>query len=438
MKLIRRLLSFALSCLVQAWIVTACVAAAEPPALDDEQRRLNLESFELVWTTVRDRHFDPELGGLDWEAVREEFRPRVEAAKTKQDAQVAMHQMLERLGHSHVAILPGEILDALARPPQEGGELGVTGADLRVLDGHAVVTSVVPGSPANEAGLRPGWEIVRIGDEEIPPMLDAVGKEFEGKTFRELVLTEIVRARLIGPIGKSTAVRALDGDDQPHDLELGHAEERGVRSSVGHLVGQYVRIESRLFEPAVGYISLNKFMNPAAVMPPFEEAIRSFEETRGIVLDLRGNPGGIVAMGMGLAGWFVEEKNRYLGKLIMRETELKAIVFPRPGGYQGRLAILVDGLSGSTAEIFSGGMKDLGRARIFGTRTAGAALPSEIVKLPNGDGFQYVIADYISAAGGHLEGVGVIPDVEVQLTREALLQGRDPVLEAALSWIRGD
>ena len=141
-------------------------------------------------------------------------------------------------------------------------------------------------------------------------------------------------------------------------------------------------------------------------------------------------------MGMGLAGWFVSEKNHYLGKMILRDTELKAIVFPRPDAYTGPVAILVDGLSGSTSEIFAGGLQDLGRARVFGSTTAGAALPSEIVKLPNGDGFQYVFADYISQGGEKLEGRGVIPDVPVSPTRDALLEGRDLVLEAAMDWIR--
>ncbi len=81
-------------------------------------------------------------------------------------------------------------------------------------------------------------------------------------------------------------------------------------------------------------------------------------------------------------------------------------------------------------------MKDLGRARIFGTRTAGAALPSAIDQLPNGDALQHAMADYISEGGQTLEGVGVIPDAEVRLTREALLSGRDPVLDAAIEWIR--
>ena len=70
------------------------------------------------------------------------------------------------------------------------------------------------------------------------------------------------------------------------------------------------------------------------------------------------------------------------------------------------------------------------------TATAGAALPSMIEKLANGDGFQYAIANYLSEGGGALEGVGVTPDVEIIPRRDELLQGKDPALEAALAWIR--
>jgi carboxyl-terminal processing protease len=81
-------------------------------------------------------------------------------------------------------------------------------------------------------------------------------------------------------------------------------------------------------------------------------------------------------------------------------------------------------------------LKDLGRARILGTRTPGAALPSVVEELANGDRFQYAFANYISEGGKPLEGIGVIPDVEVIPTREALRHGRDPLIEAALDWIR--
>jgi carboxyl-terminal processing protease len=100
------------------------------------------------------------------------------------------------------------------------------------------------------------------------------------------------------------------------------------------------------------------------------------------------------------------------------------------------VAVLIDGLSASTSEIFAGGMQDLGRARIFGTRSAGAALPSMIERLPNGDAFQFAAASYTSQSGKVLEGAGVTPDETKPLTRAALLAGKDPALDAAVDWIR--
>jgi len=142
-------------------------------------------------------------------------------------------------------------------------------------------------------------------------------------------------------------------------------------------------------------------------------------------------------MAMGMAGWFVDSADRPLGSMYTRETTLRFVVNPRANIYAGPLGVLVDAASASTSEVLAEGLKDLGRARVFGTKTAGAALPSLFEKLPNGDGFQFAIANYVSEGGKTLEGVGVIPDMEVELTREALLAGRDPVLDAAMKWIGG-
>jgi carboxyl-terminal processing protease len=142
-------------------------------------------------------------------------------------------------------------------------------------------------------------------------------------------------------------------------------------------------------------------------------------------------------MAMGLAGWFTSQTRPAPGHHVSAHASIKFAGFSAPEPFRGPLAILVDGCSASTSEIFAGGMQDLKRARVFGTHTAGAALPSMFTKLPNGDGFQYAIANYISEGGKPLEGVGVTPDQEVKLTRHQLLEGQDPVLDAAVSWIHG-
>ena len=139
---------------------------------------------------------------------------------------------------------------------------------------------------------------------------------------------------------------------------------------------------------------------------------------------------------MGMAGFFIDATDQKLGTMYLRDATLKFGVNPRPEVFNGPVAVLVDGLSASTSEILAGGLQDLKRARIYGTRTAAAALPSNFERLPNGDGFQFAVANYISEGGKPLEGLGVTPDQEVKLTRAELLAGRDSVLNAALAWIR--
>lgn len=187
--------------------------------------------------------------------------------------------------------------------------------------------------------------------------------------------------------------------------------------------------------PDVGYVRFNIFFQPDDIIKSVREMVAACGDCNGMVIDLRGNPGGIAGLAMGLAGWFVDKGGQQLGTMYLRESNLKFVVFARPQPFRGPLAILVDGCSASTSEIFAEGMKDMDRARIFGTRTAGAALPSVFERLPNGDGFQYAIANYISLSGKPLEGIGVIPDQEVRLTRQALAAGQDPVLDAAVAWI---
>ena len=103
--------------------------------------------------------------------------------------------------------------------------------------------------------------------------------------------------------------------------------------------------------------------------------------------------------------------------------------------FAGPVAILVDALSGSASECFTGGMQSLGRARVFGQTSMGQALPALFDKLPNGDLLIHAYGDFVTANGTRLEGRGVVPDEIVPLRREDLLAGRDATLDAALAWI---
>jgi len=395
--------------------------------------QLDLDSFEKVWTTVRDKHWQTKPGGLDWQAIHDEYRPRVEKAASHAEAQAILQEMLGRLKQSHFAIIPAPVYSVI--DASEGGP-GSAGIDARVLDGRAIVTGVDPGSPAEKQGVRPGWQIDRAGGQELKQI---IARARSNPAIHELQLTRAVLARLSGPIGGTMDVAFLDGSDKTIELRLNLTAPRGVLSSFGNLPAQHVWFESKRIGPIhqpVAYIRFNLFLDLPRVMASFQQTVENCKPCDGLIIDLRGNPGGIGGMAMGMAGFLVDKPNQRLGTMYLRDSTLNFVVNPRAEVSSGPVAVLVDSCSASTSEIFAGGLKDLGRARIFGTKTAAAALPSAFERLPNGDGFQYALANYISQGGQPLEGLGVTPDVVVELTRTALLAGHDPVVDSALDWIR--
>jgi carboxyl-terminal processing protease len=410
-----------------------CLQAASA-LLSAGDRKLEIDSFEQVWRTINDSFWDPSFGGLNWRAVHDELLPKIEQARTHEEARAVLEEMIGRLHLTHFEIIGSDVSSELDDLTARRG-LGETGIDVRVIRGKAIVTSVEDGTPAARASVRPGWEVVRAGDTPAARIIAEAGHAYEHSTLRELILREALTGQMSGPIGSQIEIEFRDGEDRPVVKTLDEARPNGVLSRFGYLPPTYVWIRHQMAAPQVGLVRFNMFLDPVDVMRTFGDAVSACLACRGFIIDLRGNPGGIGAMAMGMAGWFVDKPHERLGTLYMRSGKLNFTINPRAEVFNGPLAILVDETSASTSEILAGGLKDLGRARIFGSRTAAAALPSAIIMLPNGDGFQYAMADYISEGGKRLEGNGVKPDVEAPWTREALLAGRDPALDAALHWI---
>ncbi|HEU0184324.1 MAG TPA: S41 family peptidase, partial [Blastocatellia bacterium] len=205
----------------------------------------------------------------------------------------------------------------------------------------------------------------------------------------------------------------------------------------GYFPPQYTEFETKRIANGltgyIGYIRFNIFTAP--VIEKLKTAISGFNDAGGIIFDLRGNPGGLGGIAMTIAGRICDSPGT-LGVMKMRSGELKFAFFPQENRYAGPVAVLIDGMSASTSEIFSGGIQELGRAVIVGERSAGAALPSYFQKLPTGALFQFAIADFKTPNGVMIEGRGVIPDIEAPYNRASLLAGHDAQLEAAVEQIR--
>jgi carboxyl-terminal processing protease len=403
-------------------------------ALTPEQRKLNVQSFEYVWTAIRDKHWQTMPGGLDWQAIHDEYRPKIDAAVSMDAARVILEEMLGRLHQTHFGIVPGELYSNVDGAQSDDT---ATGIDLRVVGAQVLVTSVERDSPAFKQGVAPGWEILKIAHTDLAPAVAELNKTYAGSTLHDLMLRRAILGRLSGDASAPVQVEFLDGDDKRVSKMLAPGQPKGERVRFGYLNPMQVWINaSRVGDGNIGYVEFNVFLDAQRLMTSFGNAVEGCAKCEGFIVDLRGNPGGIGIMAMGMAGWFIAQPNQNLGTLYMRDATLKFVVNPRLTTFAGPLAILVDGTSASTSEIMAEGLKDLGRARIFGSRTAAAALPSVFERLPNGDGFQYAIANYISEGGKPLEGLGVTPDVETPLSRAALLAGKDPALDAAVEWIK--
>jgi Periplasmic protease len=422
---------FLLAILLLAFVHSNSQTKADA-ARETNETELRRQSFEKVWSTINENHYDKTFGGTDWRKVREIYEPRAMSAKTRAEFHAVLSQMLGELKLSHFGVYGRETQIETSRNGS-----GTIGIELKMIDGRAVVSRVRQSSTAEKAGLKPGFVVEKIDGKSVSEILEPFEKNFAALRYNEQT-KRIYRERiLLGFIeGKpETIVRieVLNGKNQPQIFSVArYAAKVEMSEAVGNFPPQEIVFEAKRLESGVGYIRFNGWLIPQ--MPKIRAAVSEFADAPGIVFDLRGNPGGLGGMATGVAGLLMTEQVS-LGSMTGRETELKFIVYPQANPFSGKVVILTDYGTASTSEIFAAGLQEIGRARVVGERSAGAVLPSVFVVLPTDAIFQYAVSDYKSPKNVLIEGIGVTPDTEVKQTREALLAGRDLPLEEAVRQI---
>lgn len=421
-------------------------SSGEPGRRVDQSRRVVWqESFELVWRTVKEKHFDERLSGEEWDRVGTKYRRMVSGVDSEAAFNQLLQRMLEELGQSHFNILlpagSGEIGDQLDDHSSSLVSWAGVGIELRLIDDQPVIFAITPGSPAARAALRPGFIISRIDGYPTKSLssplelYDNANHRTVQHRFRQIRLLQNL---LDGRPGSEVRLVCLAEDGRPREYRLIRETPRGlIAPAFGNFPPALISFESRRIGDDIGYLRFNIFA--PAQMEKIRQAIREFSDPErrvaGLIIDLRGNPGGMGAMANGIAGLLTERPGS-LGTMNLRTAHTNFAYFPQPNAWLGPVVILLDGLSGSTSEILAAGLQENGRAWIVGQRSLGAALPSYLVKLPSGGIFQYAIADYVTPKGVLIEGRGVIPDLEAALDRRLLLAGRDSQIEAAVRWLR--
>ena len=413
-------------------VALAIAAGGVAAAARQDWRPLALQSFDETWKTVNDTFYDPTFGGLSWTDIRDEYRPKMVAAASPEAGRDVIREMLGRLGRSHFALLSAASdKNTLSGP-------AVVAVDVRAISDGMLVTRVEPESAAARAGLAAGEVIVDVDgvalaggvpSESRKPLIDA---------------WQDANRALHGGIGSIARLRVRAIDRSERAVTVTRELPSGQPVQLGNLPMLNVRLDAN--ERAtpqgrrVGVIAFNYWMT--GVNAPLANAVDRFRHADGLVIDLRGNPGGLAEMMRGVAGHVMND-TELLGKMKTRTSDLVFRANPRRSTADGRLvepyagpvAILVDELTGSTSECFAGGLQSLNRARVFGRQTMGQALPALTKRLPNGDALMYVIGDFVTSTGRRLEGQGVVPDEPVVLSAQAVAGAKDPDLEAALRWL---
>jgi carboxyl-terminal processing protease len=247
---------------------------------------------------------------------------------------------------------------------------------------------------------------------------------------------------LRGAPGSTLTLQLRDGANRRQTRTLDREPIGGHEVKYGNLPAQLasLRWERRqVGDKRVGIIRFDIWMPVLA--REFDLAMDSLRESDGLVIDIRGNFGGVAGMAMGIGGHLVDSAVP-VGRMITRTQTLQFTMNPRRVStanqrvepYGGPVALVVDALSVSTSEIFAGGLQDLSRVRVFGEQTAGQALPAVAGRLPNGDILYHAIADFAGPSGRSMEGEGVTPDERIVPERSALLAGRDPAVDRAVNW----
>jgi carboxyl-terminal processing protease len=386
-----------------------------------------LAVFDDAWETIRDRYYDADFHGLDWEAQREQFRPLAGEARDTKELYAVLRRMIGNLRDAHTRIYaPDEKFDW-----QHPRVVGI-GVALREVDGLPVVVSVERQSKAERAGLRAGDVIESI--DGVPAL-----SLFRQRLDEQRGSSTIAAARL-----RAMATLFEGAPDSTIKIEWrGFNEQLKTTTLPREWHERTNTLRLRRVRGGLAVISFDSF-TPAVTLDVMRALSGKLRNARGFVIDLRNNGGGEaeamteIASAFLLSGKSLGRFTNRDGRITLEPQTRDALLFASDSitHTSAPLVILTSERTSSAAEIFVAALKEANRATIIGTQTCGCVLAIRRPHaLPDGGELDISEMDYHTAAGTRLEGVGIAPDERSALDRRDLIAGHDRALERALNWL---
>ncbi|MGI5836735.1 MAG: S41 family peptidase [Chloroflexota bacterium] len=367
------------------------VAAAAPTSQAATADELT-EKFKLFWEA--------------WSWVEKEFYDKAKLDATS-ITYGAIRGMLQSLGDTHTVFVDPQ--ERIVNETQLRGGFEGIGVYVEMdADGRLIIVAPQEGTPGEKAGLKPG-DVITHAD----------GKPLEGLTVYQAV--SLIR----GPKGTTvTLTVSRDGEPEPLTFQV-------VRDEI-----PVESVRYKMLDEHVAYLRISQF--GVQTKNELVDALQTMlaENPKGLILDLRANPGGYLIAAIDVASQFLDSG------IVLYEVRANGekLEFPvKPGGVavQIPMVVLIDRGSASASEIVAGALQDSGRAALVGERSYGKGSMQSVRVLSDGSGVHITIAHWLTPKEKPIEGTGLTPDVVVEMSKDG--QGdTDPQLQRALEILLGD
>ena len=375
-----------LLCLLVLSILTTNLYSAEPTVAS---------SASSVDSTKKSRYEKLELFNKVLYLIESQYYREVDTERLIEGAINGMMNTLD----PHSAFLDKEIFNKMQE--ETSGEFGGLGIEVTQKDGILVIITPIEDSPAFKAGIKAGDKIVEINHESMVGMsLEQAIDHLRGKTKTKIILGI-----------------AREGVDGVKNFEL-------TREIV------YLKpVKYELLQDHYGYIRLTQFQKKSAeymveAIKKMRSQIKDKSGLKGIVLDLRSNPGGLLDEAVDVSSIFL--KDGIVVSTEGRDPKNKEIRYVKKTGHKELdvpLVVLVNGSSASASEIVSGALQDSKRAIIMGTQSFGKGSVQSVAKIDEQIGVKLTIAQYMTPSGRKIQAVGIKPDVMIDEVESEFVEG---------------
>jgi carboxyl-terminal processing protease len=362
-------------------------------------RQAAIDLYHEAWEMIDTEFYDHQFNGQKWIRWKNHYDPLIQ---DEEDAYVAIQTMLASLNDDYTRFLPPR--EMKEQSMSIDSKLYGVGIQIFVKSQKLVVASPLEGTPAAKAGIQPKDEIMFID-----------GKTTAGMSVEDAA--DLIR----GP------------EDTPVRLTI----KRGDKTFSVTLNREEIKIKSvftkEIKDKRIGYVRLSSFISETAFQE-MKEAIRNMASKGALIVDLRGNYGGLLTNAVDISDMFLDEGG--IVSIVDQEKEVEAFDAKPGQAFRKPMVVLIDGGSASASEIMSGALKDNHRATLIGTKTFGKGLVQKINMLSNESGMNITISKYLTPNGTDINKKGIQPDILVPYTEKDFYKDQDPQLDKAIQFLQ--